>query len=181
MAESALPMYVYYRRLLDGISPKSRYDTGWALYSDTQYTESSPLVINQGVTAQLANNAGSVIDTYLPQGIDAFYEDGKIKGHQEGDSFEWSIRFKVKSSIANGAFAVKVDIGGDLGIILEDTRRLVRGSNSENFFNISFTGYTLDTFLANGGTVKFESISGDSSVYDISFLIVRTHAVPPQP
>lgn len=146
---------------------------GWAQYLDTQYTEASPFTVNEGVTATLPNNAGSSITKYLPAGIDGYYDGSKIRSVKEGETFSVSIRFKVKSSSPNGAIAINLDIGGAVGNIVEDTRRLVRGANTETSFAIDFTTYALDTFLANGAEVKFESITGNSSIYDINYVIVR--------
>lgn len=146
---------------------------GWAQYTDTQYTEGSPLVVSQGVTATLPNNAGESITDYLPSDVDGYYDGSAVRSVKVGETFSVSVRFKVKSSTANGAIAVGLDIGGTQGVIVEDTRRLVRGASTENILQIDFTTFALDTFLANGATVKFTSISGDSSVYDINYVIVR--------
>lgn len=146
---------------------------GWAQYLDTQYTENSPFVVNEGVTSTLPNNAASSITQYLPEGVDGYYDGSVIRSVKEGETFAVSIRFKVKSSSPNGAVAVYLDIGGAVGNIVEDSRRLARGTGVENSFAIDFTTYALDTFLANGATVKFESITGNSSVYDINYVIVR--------
>ncbi len=157
------------------VDPKVYQTTGWAVYNDTTYTEASPLVVTAGTTVDLPNNAGDVIETHLPTNVSALYNGTVITPENVGDAYEFSLRFNTKSSVNEGAVRVSVDIGGTIGEITADSRRLFRGTGVENQVQMNFTIYSLDTFIANGGTVKFEAIAGDQSVYDIRYIIVRTH------
>lgn len=149
--------------------------TGWGQYIDTTYTEASPLSVPAGTTVDLPNNAGDANETYLPFGVSSLYNGTVMTPDQIGDAYEISIRFKTKSSINEGAVRVALDIGGSMGEVFSDSRRLVRGTGDENSMAFNFTAFSLDTFVANGGTVKFEAVAGDQSVYDIVFVVVRTH------
>jgi len=62
-----------------------------------------------------------------------------------------------------------------MGEIVSDFRRLGRGSGIANQCTIEFDVYSGSTFLANGGTIRFEAIDGDQDVYDINYFISRVH------
>lgn len=160
---------------LEFTTPAQEQTTGWGQYMDDTYTEGSPLSVTEGVTIDMPNDAGVANEDYLPTGVTSFYNGTVITPDNEGDAYEISIRFKTKSSVNDGAIRVGLDIGGSLGEIFSDSRRLVRGTATENSMAFNFTAFSLDTFLSNGGTVKFEAVTGDQSVYDIVFVIVRTH------
>jgi hypothetical protein len=149
--------------------------TGWAFYEDSQYTSGSPFVVNQGVIANLPNNKLlTAIETQLPNDATTFYDGSVITPVTNGDKYTISIRFKCTSTSNTGAYALKIDIGGSQGIIANASQQLAR-SGVENFIEVDFTVFTGATFVANGGTVKFESIVGNTSIYDISYLISREH------
>lgn len=151
--------------------------TGWAQYNDTVYTLASPFVINSGVTSILPNNAGSNITTYLPSNVTAFYNQAttKITPQNVGDYYGINIRFKAKNTNVSGVFDIGLDIGGSLGVIFKETFLFAKGAGVEQDFNILISGYSLNTFVANGGIPKITSITGNTSIYDISYQISRTH------
>lgn len=149
--------------------------TGWARYGDTTYTSGNPFVLAEGATVDLPNDAGSVITSQLPSGVTAFYDGTVITPENEGDFYDLSIRFTTQSSVNEGTIRLTVDIGGTQGEIVSDVRRLGRGSGINNQLTFAFGVFTLDTFIANGGTVRVESIDGEQSIFDIVYVISRTH------
>ena len=154
------------------------YDkTGWAQYGDTAYTLGAPFVITAGTTSILPNNAGSNITTYLPTSVTSFYDsaNNKIKPKNVGDYYSINIRFKAKNTNINGVFDIGLDIGGALGVIFKETFLFAKGAGVEQDFNILISGYSLDTFVANGGIPKITSIVGDTSIYTITYQITRVH------
>jgi hypothetical protein len=171
-----------YYKVVNGVwvaEPTSASDTGWAQYKDTAYTSGSPLTVTQGSTVTLANNAGSTITSHLPSGVTAFYDGttNKITPENSGDFYEVRIDFNAWTDNNNGLAVVKLDIGGSMGVILQRLVNFPRGTGSGNVRSYSTTTgiYTLDTFLANGGTLQIESITGTTTIYDINFVINRTH------
>jgi len=150
--------------------------TGWASYSDTTYVVGAPFAITEGVTSTLPNNAGTVIDTYLPSGVTEFYDQAtsKITPDGVGDYYNFAIRFKAKNSNIAGYFDFGIDVGGSLGIIFKETQLFLKGANTEQSFSITCSGYSLDTFVANGGLVKITATLGNLSIYDIQYQINRT-------
>ena len=156
---------------LDGSMNLSKL--GWARYVGDQYTVGSPFTIAEGVTSTLPNNAASKIETYLPFGITSFYDGNKITPAKVGDYYIFTIRFKAKGTNLNSVFDFGIDIGGSLGIIFPETIIFSKGSNTEQNFSIDTPGYSLDTFLSNGGLVKITAVTGNISIYDIEFQITR--------
>jgi len=153
--------------------------TGWAQYEDDQYTQVSPLVVNSGVESNLSNNAANVIDFQLPVGVTSLYDPvtNKMTPAKSGDGYLLRIGFEAYSSSQNGYGEVHLDIGGTLGRILTIPITFKKGaglSNSQSFVVTEFL-YSLDTFIENGGLITFESIDGNSSIYDISFIFTRVH------
>lgn len=152
--------------------------TGWAQYSGSNYTSGSPLVINSGNTSVLANNGvTSTINTQLPTGVTAFVNtsNGKITPQNDGDFYVVDIRFKATSSAVDGVIDIGIDIGGAMGVIREHTVSLRKGIGVEQRVALSFPVFSGSTFVANGGEVKVTSIAGNTSVYDVTFVVSRTH------
>ena len=153
--------------------------TGWAQYSDTVYTSGSPLLVTQGTEVALTNNAGSTITSNLPTGVTAFYDGttNLITPENSGDAYMLRVDFSAWNTVTEGYGVVKLDIGGGIGVILNRSVQFPRGSGSGNvrLFTSSSLIYTLGTFIANGGTLTFESVRGNTSIYDINFVISRVH------
>lgn len=153
--------------------------TGWAQYKDTVYTSGSPLTVTQGSTVVLSNNAGSTITSHLPTGVSAFYDGAtnKITPENSGDFYEIRIDFNTWTNNNNGLAVIKLDIGGTQGVILQRLVNFPRGTGSGNVRSYSTTTgvYSLGTFVANGGELQIESITGTTTIYDITFVISRTH------
>lgn len=151
--------------------------TGWAQYSDDQYTSASPQVVNQGVTAVLGNNAASTITAHLPPGITSLYDGTKITPQNNGDAYLLRVNFKAFTSSQNGVLELALDIGGAQGVILSDDVAFPRGTGAANVRDITrtFLIYSLGTFIANGGEIKVTSVTGNTSIYETTYVISRVH------
>ena len=151
--------------------------TGWGRYLDGTYTSGSPLSISSGVRATLTNNAVNKLETQLPTGVTTFFDETtqKMIAINDGDAYTLSIRFKAKMSVNNGYFDIDLDIGGTQGIISQESVVFTRSSGIEQRFDIDLTVFSGSTFVANGGTFSITPQNGNIEIYDISFVIVRTH------
>lgn len=152
----------------------ANYYTGWADYSDNQYTSASPLVVTTKVT--LPNNAGNTVDFQKPIDVTTFYNstDSTITG-RNGDGINITIEFRARPNLNDAPrITVAIDIGGAVGEIYPRDFVLSKGTGIEHFYLSSFTGYTLNTWEANGGKVKIVSTSS-VDIYDIRYVITRTH------
>lgn len=152
--------------------------SGWAQYGDSQYTSASPLVVNQGNTATInIDGLGNTIKTQLPIGVNDFYDtvNSKITPVKEGDGYNFSLSFKGTTSSQNGSATVFVDIGGAFTRLFPRLVLFPKGANAEQDFYFTSQYYTLNTFKGNGGIIKIESDEGNTSIYDISLQIHKTH------
>jgi hypothetical protein len=151
--------------------------TGWARYLDSTYTESSPLSISNGVRSTLTNNALNKLETQLPSDATTFFNETtqKIIATNDGDAYSLSIRFKAKMNVLQGYFDIDLDIGGTQGIISQESILFTRGANTEQRFDIDLVVFSGSTFVTNGGTLSVTPQNGNIEIYDISFVIVRTH------
>lgn len=151
--------------------------TGFGNYSDTVYTTSSPFTVIDGATAvNLPNNAGSIYEAQKPIDIDTFYDGSVITG-RNGDGINITTEFKCRPTGvgADPRLTVSIDIGGGIGELYKRDFFLNKGSGVEHNFLTSFNAYTLDTWEANGGTVKISATNEDIEIYDIRYVITRTH------
>jgi hypothetical protein len=154
--------------------------TGWAQYTDDQYTSVSPLNVAAGDTVTLFNNAASTITSDLPIGIDSLWNrtDSTIIGQYVGDAYTIRIDFTAESSSNDGYFDLGVDIGGTQNIIFQRIYAFPKGQDTPHRFSSTNAIYTLDTFIANGGKIKIIGGVGTTEIYDVNFVITRTHASP---
>ena len=151
--------------------------TGWGSYEDTTYTSGSPFTVIDGATAvDLPNNKGTAIESQIPTDITTFY-DGTVITGRYGDGINLTIDFKCKptTSAANPRLTVAIDIGGGIPELYTRDFVLAKGSGVEHNYLSSFNAYTFDTWEANGGTLKISADNDDIEVYDIRYVITRTH------
>lgn len=86
-----------------------------------------------------------------------------------------TIEFKIKpTTAAITKLSVTIDIGGSVGEIYPRDFILTKGNGVEHFYLSSFGAYTLNTWEANGGTVKVIT-DQNAQIYDIRYIITRTH------
>lgn len=152
--------------------------SGWAQYGDSQYTSASPLVISTETNSIIdIDGLGTTVKTQLPDGITDFYDtvNSKIIPENSGDGYSFSIGFKASNTSNNGDATIFVDIGGSFTRIFPRVFRFPRGSGVAHEFFFTTQFYTLGTFVANGGIIKIESGTGNTSIYDITLQIHRTH------
>lgn len=152
-------------------------NTGWAQYSDGTYTLASPLTVVQGNKVTLPNDASSVIDTHLPSGTTSFYDGATntLTPDNVGNSYSIRIDFDCYTTSNTGYGEISLDVGGVVGEILNIPVNFPRGTGSNNVRVFSRTSllYSLDTFVNNGGVLSYESIRGDTSIYNIVYVIAK--------
>jgi hypothetical protein len=161
---------------LGGATPQID-STGWASYADNIHTLAAPFVIAPATTTNLENNAGSVINTYLPTGVISFYDatTNKITPNQVGDAYTIGLRFSAKTTTQSDSFSISLDVGGTQNIIIAESITFVKAANTEQKFNVTFPVFSLGTFITNGGLIKIDSGSGTLSIYNVTYFIQRTY------
>lgn len=152
--------------------------TGWAQYRDTTYGELDPFVVEAGDNLPLPNNAGLVLNDQIPVATDPLYDgvSGKITPDKEGDAYLLRIGFKRFTTSNTGYGEITLDIGQSDPILIIPVN-FPRGSGSNNTRSFVSTEliFSGNDFVNNGGQLFYESVRGDTSLYDIRYLISRVH------
>lgn len=162
------------------IAGSSSAVTGWATYNDTQYTSGSPLAILADTDTLLPNNKGSNIESQMPTDITTFY-DGTVITGRNGDDIIISVDlFITPTSVATTECEIWFDITGGTGTpaTLANLYRRVftfpKGNGVERKISFSHSGYTLNTWEANGA-VAYIVANGTATLHDVQYIIKRTH------
>lgn len=152
--------------------------SGWARYQDDTYTTGSPFSVVDGTTVTLPNNAQTTILSQMPYDLDSMFSisDTTILG-KSGDAYAITVEFKVRPNGvgANPRMIISFDIGGAIGEIFTREQTLVKGNGVEHYHVSTTAVYTLDTWESNGAKVKVSAVNEDLEIYDIRFMIFRTH------
>ena len=160
-------------------SVNALYDNanGWCRISDTEYNVGNKFVVEEEQRLLLPNNGLSVNTDQMPTGVSSFYdlETGLITPENEGDLYVLRVSFTCSNSAHNGLAEMDLDIGGGQGVILATSFNFPKGTNIEFPYSISNLVFTDGTFIANGGSLYIKGIVGDTSIWDISYVIGRVH------
>jgi len=154
--------------------------TGWAQYEDNQYTEVAPFSLAANTDVLLPNNGLTKIETQKPTDVTEFYDGTHITG-RNGDGIMITVEFTALPTSASTTYIeVWFDITGGTGIpanLSSLYRRIIsfpKGNGVERPINFTVTGYTLNTWEANGAEVKVRA-NGTASLHTIRYVITRTH------
>lgn len=149
--------------------------TGWASYVDTQYTTSgAAFSVIANTDTSLPNNGGTIISSQIPSDVASFYSAGKIVG-RNGDALSMQIFFYAIPSAIDQNMDIWIDIGAPIGVLYPQTFSFPKGTGIAR--GIIYTlpaAYQLNTWQANGGTVKIRS-NAALSIYGVTYNFVRTH------
>lgn len=150
--------------------------TGWEDYEDSTYTSTSPLALSAGVRTKVTIDGlgPSTNTTYSPVTAGLWDStNNKITPENIGDMYDIRLRLKATPGATGGYVTFELDIGGTLGTILAQTQSYIKGVAEVNMLFVS-TIFSLDTFVANGGSI-YATSSVAADLYDIGLLINRTH------
>jgi len=161
------------------VYPQSSNDAtnlGWARYDDTQYTgagDSTKVLLSDGVTTTLPNNAGSVVRSH--SSID-FYNSttNKLIGINENDVYMATIVFQKSAANANQTHLDFALTGADDYDRIKMSMQFYKGNDTAQNTHIMFQYYLDSNALANGLTPTVTAVGGSVKVWDIIFFISRT-------
>ena len=147
----------------------------WSFTQLGNYTEVSPLVVSAGNTAKITFTPSDVSFS-TGNGFTASYDfiNQKFTPTTVGDVFMVEIRMKIKCSLQNGH--------GDLMIesptfafnpIQGQSINIPKAANTQQFISVNVPLFIGQEIKDNGLEVKWHSVSGNFSLYDISYMIVR--------
>lgn len=181
MAKETIPnngLWSAIAALLNGNFTELYRQSGWADYTDTQYTSGSPFAIAATTKTKLPNNAGTVRDQELPADYtDGFYDNvGQVINGLAGDGLLITVEFKAVRQTGNGSFDIEVmfDIGGAVGEIYNRTIGVKGGAGVADSIVFTTAVYTLDTWEANGAGVYVDSDVA-INVYGVRYVVHRLH------
>jgi len=141
----------------------------------TAYLKRINTVSNFGLHNYVGDFTGTETITGSISGATASFSslsNGYITG-RNGDSIDFMLYFKVVPSAINAELDIWIDIGGGVGELYRDTK-YYRGTTEKGVIYTIPSGYTLDTWEANGGVIYLKS-SVNMTVYLVSINVDRSH------
>ena len=150
--------------------------TGWENWEDATYTSGSPLSLTASTRTKVTIDglAASTNTSYSPVSGDLWDNtNNKITPDNVGDVYDLRLRFQATPAVSDGYITLELDIGGSEGVILAQTQRFLKGTSEQSMLFVA-TVFTLDTFVANGGSIYATSSVG-VDIHSIGLLINRTH------
>lgn len=168
---------------LNGISypdfAPAQTTSGWAIYDDSQYTIDNQLSIVGGARTLVTIDAlGSETNkTQLPIGVSDFWNatTNKIMPINVGDSYDLRLDFVADPQSNTESVRVELDIGdGNPSIVIV---ALTAGfpESAPQDVAVSFPFFSLETFVANGGSI-YITPSSNFTFYDFSVFIKRDYS-----
>lgn len=144
--------------------------TGWGTYTHNGATQS----IVAGVQEPLENNKGILIETQKPADVVTFY-DGTVITGRSGDGVAIGIELTFTPT-SNGMyeFVMSIDLGGAIGELYSSQYPITKGNGVPHKLAYTAIAYQLDTWEANGGTVKVVC-DGPGDITAVRYVIQRTH------
>lgn len=153
--------------------------TGWEHIADSQYTSGSPRAITGDTRTQVTiDGLGTETNKdHLPAGITGMWDvgDNVLAPVTGGDFYMVRVQFRCSTTPPDAFVDCELDIGGSLGVILKETKPLLRASSGVNTVVLSWPVFALDTFLANGGAI-YVTPNEDTDFWDFSITIARVHS-----
>jgi len=147
----------------------------WLFFGIGNYTAAEPLVVNAAATSKLSFTAEDITYT-TGEGIDFNYDyvNQKFLPTTLGDVFMVECRFKAKCSTQNGHGVLKLESPTtSINPIQAQSISIPLAQNSEQFISVSVPLFIGQEVLDNGLEVKWTSTTGNFSLYDVSFMVVR--------
>jgi hypothetical protein len=147
----------------------------WQFLQLNNYTSASPLVVNQGNTRKITFQANNIsYQTGRDLNVNYNYTLQKFTPQTLNDVFLVEIRFKAKCSSQNGHADILLEAPStSINPVQATTFGIPRAANDEQFISVAVPVFIGPEVFTNGLEVKFSAGSGNFSVYDVSFLIVR--------
>jgi len=151
---------------------------GWAQYQDTDTTVGTPSQnIATGVRTKWTNDGGTLTIEKNPSDATQSMWDtttNKIQPISAFDVYQVRVTFSAENySGSTPLMTIELDIGGSIGVIASETKRLAKGG-SEQAIMFALPVFAGSTFLANGGEIYLTYTgTGTCDIFKSSILIVR--------
>lgn len=147
----------------------------WNFFQLGNYTSASPLVISAGNTSKITFASTDIIFT-AGNGLTTSYDytAQKFTPTTIGDVFLVEIRMKVKCSLQNGHGDLLLESPSfSFNPVQAQSINVPKSANTQQFVSINVPVFIGQDIKDNGLEVKWNSVSGAFSLYDISFMTMR--------
>jgi hypothetical protein len=147
----------------------------WRFFQINNYTSASPLVVNQGATTKITYQPTDIFFTVgRDLTINYDYTSQRFFPQTLNDVFLVEVRFKAKSSAQNSAYEIRLDSPTfAYNPVQAQSGSVVKSANVEQFISLAVPVFIGPEIIVNGLEVYFKAESGNFSVYDVSFMIVK--------
>lgn len=144
--------------------------TGWAAYVHTGAAQA----IAADTETALVNDAGAKLEGQQPIDVASLY-DGAVVTGRNGDSIMVGVEFTFTPDDGTASMLrLSIDIGGGIGKLYPEEFPITSGAAVEHKVSYHPPAYTLDTWEANGGTLKVET-DGPGVITGVRYVIHRLH------
>ena len=150
---------------------------GWARYDDDQYTESSKLLLADGVETTLTNNGENIIVSEA--GINYYNTTtNKLLATTPKDVYIMTIVFNYSSANANQTYLhLNLDnVGATPYSRLKQDIIFPKGNDVTHEYHGVFQYYVDQDFIDNGSSWKVTADGGTAKIWDIIFFIQKTQS-----
>lgn len=152
--------------------------TGFGQYQDSRTTVGTPaLNIATGVRTKFICNGGTLIKVDNPSDLSSPLWDTTTNKHvpiAEDDVYSFRVSFVAENySGTSPSIEIELDIGGVPGVILDETKPLLRNGNAQSII-FSSTVFTGSTYIVNGGEFYLTYTgTGTCDIYKTNVMISR--------
>lgn len=153
---------------------------GWAIYYDTQYTQTNPLtIINNKPAIVLPNNALNKIETQM-NSLTSYYdgETNKITPVKVGDSYTMVVSFQAKTTnAAQNSLNISLSSTGTTSYErVSKTLIFTKSVEWENFYE-AFKFYIDADFLENGNQWQIKAIGNNHvDIANVVYFIEKSYS-----
>lgn len=170
--ESELRQLIFEDLDLAGSTDSEMHPYGF--YKDSTYTSGSPRAFVAATRTKITCDAAhaATVEIDMPAGVSLWDSvTNKITPEYTEDCYNLRVQFKAEPTTTNEDVKLELDIGGAGGVILDETRPLLRGA-AENSLVFSWPIFSRSTFVTNGGEL-YLTCSDATNIWDISVYLVR--------
>lgn len=150
----------------------SQVIAGWNRFDDGQYTDVSPLTINDGQTVTLTNDGVKFQAAY---GTDVFYNDATstVLAINQDDTYMITVTFRAAASNASSGH-MDISMTGPAGYDrISETLKFAKGNGVAQNFHLVYQYYADADFVANGAQFELTADGTTIDVWDIIYFIQR--------
>jgi hypothetical protein len=149
---------------------------GWVWITDGTNTSGNKQSITADTRTLITiDGEGAATDTRFRDGLSlAVWSDDALRPQDTGETYMLRLQMKISptTSSAGEYLELDLDVGGDLGIIWQNSQTIPKGQGVTDFISVSIPVFCLETFFTNGGQFYFTS-SVPVNLWDKAIMIQR--------